>query len=235
MEPIAAPLGLFGSPSGGLWACSAGLAARGVLLSSVSAGRMSGWHGKRVETLEHGGELLGPGTRRRAGAASRWERERQGGRRCRPAGSATTRVRPWRASQEEPLGPAAEGLRERDDLQPDLVVLDGPERQVAHPRVLSLRMWSSARARPRWSRSDPISCAMASRIITPVPRLPDQSAAAPDLPAASHRRDRPCSTPNSTESQAAPSSRSRPSVEAPAIGFGRPVATRPSRRAGHVR
>jgi hypothetical protein len=39
------------------------------------------------------------------------------------------------AGQEQPLGPADEVVRERDDLEPDLIVLEGTERQVAHPGV----------------------------------------------------------------------------------------------------
>ena len=39
------------------------------------------------------------------------------------------------AGQEQPLGPDDEVVREAHDRQPDLVVLEGSERQVAHPRV----------------------------------------------------------------------------------------------------
>ena len=200
-----------------------------------------------------------------------------------------------RASQEEPLAPADEGVLERDDLQPDLVVLEGAERQIAHPRVFVIADVVLDAGAAAVVTLDPISCAMASRItlpfaerghnvstpltsssspptrstwfaarcgttlaarqprlaeepegarfslwentenLTPVPRLPDQSAAAPDLPALSHRHDRPCLTPDSIDSRAAPSPRFRPSVEAPAIGLARPVAPRASRRAGRVR
>ena len=40
------------------------------------------------------------------------------------------------AGEQQSLGPRDQVVREPHDLQPDLVVLEGPERQVAQPGVL---------------------------------------------------------------------------------------------------
>lgn len=56
------------------------------------------------------------------------------------------------AAEQQPLGPGDQVMGEAHELQPDAVVLEVSERQVAQAGVsgaLSLPMWSSTRARAR--------------------------------------------------------------------------------------
>src|SRR5450755_3432712 len=111
--------------------------ARGVLLSSwVPAGAGSGWCGKRGQARERGGELAGPRPR------GRKMQGRCAGVECQSPGDVQQAVAQALgfdvgelAGQEQPLGPDDEVVREAHDRQPHLVVLEGSERQVAHPRV----------------------------------------------------------------------------------------------------
>ena len=100
------------------------------------AGPVSGWRGKCVQTLERGGELIAPGPRRREMQCrgARVKGEASGDVQHSVAQSLGFGLGEL-AGQEQSLGPDDEVVRERDELEPDLVVGEGAEREVAHPGV----------------------------------------------------------------------------------------------------
>ena len=158
------------------------LSGRGVLgcvlfvlaaVARVGAGRLRGWRvrlgrvwwswswpagsgrgGKRGQVLERGGESAGPGP-------GGWEAQCCGAGVEREASGDVQQAVAQAfgfgsgelAGEQQSLGPADEVVRERDDLQPDLVVGEVRNGRLRMPVSLSLRIWSSTRARPRWSRS----------------------------------------------------------------------------------
>ena len=128
-----------------------GACAPGFSWSSVkSAGAGSGWRGERFERGECGGEVGGPGPgalQAQAGAAG-VERETTGDVQ-EPVAQAFGFGPVELAGEQQALGPGDQVVREADELEPDAVVFEVAERQVPEAGVLSFRMWSSTRARPR--------------------------------------------------------------------------------------
>ena len=118
-----------------------------------AGGGVSRWWRERFERVEGGGEVGGPGPAA-AGEAWRGGRGRRAGRRREGGGSEAAWARPGElAGEQERLGPGEQVVREQDELEPDAVVLEVAEGKLRRPVSLSLRMWSSTRARARWRRS----------------------------------------------------------------------------------